>query len=350
MANDIIQYKPPIPNRGLWSNIRAYYGYANYKLKLFIGLKGIGKTFASKQLVINRFLYKGTKFLWLRDTEGAVDRMKEDGAKFFDIELRKKFPDVRMELKGSLFYINSKVAGSLESVSTFYKQKGNDYADYGTVVFDEAIPEKVQNKQAGFFLKLANVIKQVARLKNGKERGDIDFIFNANALDSGADVIVNFGFKNINKYGIYLNKTRMAMLVYLPDSKQYQHAVKESIAGKLLQNTEVDSNLNQGNFATNMDNIIDFRVTSTVKYIIVTNDGNFAVEKANAPFSLWYITNPKKGSYNGKWYTSDFSLQTQKIKYRKDIKKTLQEMVNYGIIEYENSNLRELFSNYMGGK
>lgn len=344
---DLIVYKPAIKSYGLHANIKAYMGYVPYKLKIFVGLKGIGKTFYCKELVINRFLYHGSKFVWLRDTEGAVEKMVKDGDKFFDIALRKKFAGHKFSLNGGNFYIDGKLAGSLESVSTFYKQKGNDYGDYGTVIFDEAIPEKVQAKQQGFFLKLGNVISQIGRLKDGKGRGNVEFIFTANALNRGADVLVNFGFRGINKFGIYLNKTRNAMLVYLPDSPRYHEAVQNSIAGKLLQGTELESNILQGNFADNVDNIIEYRVPSTLYYVIVTQDGYFALEKALSPFLMWYVTKPKKNSFKGKWYTTEIDLQNNNVKYEKDIRKTLQNLVKYGIIEYESIELRALFSNFI---
>jgi hypothetical protein len=345
---DLIVYRPPIPSNSLHANIKAYMGYGkDYPLKIFVGLKGIGKTFFCKELITNRFLYKNTKFVWLRDTEGAVENMAKDGDKFFDIALRKNFPDTQFKLNNGLFYINNKVAGSLESVSTFYKQKGNDYSDYATVIFDEAIPEKVQTKQVGFFTKLSNVISQVGRLKDNGEKGNIEFIFTANALNRGADVLIKFGFTGINKYGIYLNKSRGAMLVYLPDSDKYQEAVSKSVAGKLLKGTETEANILHGQFTDNTDNLIDFRVPSTVWYVVHTKDGVFNFERALAPFNLWYVTKHKAGSFKGKWVTNDTSLQNKTIKYDKYIKKNLQKYIDYGIIEYEDMEVRDIFSSFI---
>lgn len=347
---DLIVYRPPIPSKSLHANINAYMGYGkDYPLKIFIGLKGIGKTYFCKKLCFNRALYKHSKFVWLRDTEGAVERMEKDGDKFFDLPLLKEFKGRELSFKNDTFFLDKKNVGSLESVSTFYKQKGNVYDQYETIVFDEAIPEKVQSKQRGFFLKLANVISQTARLKDNKERGNVEFIFTANALNRGADILINFGFTAINKFGIYLNKTRGAMLVYLPDSEAYHEAVTQSVAGRLLKGTEMEDNILHGEFVDDTNNIIEYKLPSILYYVIHTKDGVFNFEKAICPYALWYVTKHKKGSFKNKWYTNDISLQNNSIKYSKNIKKQLQNYTEYAIIEYESIELRDIFSSFIKG-
>lgn len=346
---DQIIYRPFASENKLHFNYRAIMGYANYHLKIFLGVKGVGKTFPMKLLCINRFIFKGSKFLWIRDTNSPIEELEKSPDDFFADIIDYLPAGTVCKLQNGRFYVNGKIAGKLQALSTFYQQKGTEYKEYETVIFDEAIPEKYQPEQKGFFIKLANVLKQTGRLKDGKQRGTIDFIFTANALDRGASILVKFGFKNVFKYGIYLNKTRKAMLVYIEPSKAYEKAVDESIAGMLLKGTEAEDNLNKGIFAGDTDNIIEYRIKSTVKYCIATPDGDFAVERADAPFAYYYITEKKRNTYKNKWYTNVRALATENIKFRKDVRKDLQILTDGAIIEYENTNVRDLFSTFMGG-
>ena len=345
---DLITFTPFSNGDHLHFNFRKIMGYANYHLKIFLGVKGVGKTYPLKLLCINRFLFKGTKFLWLRDTNSPIEELEKSPDDFFADIKEALPPNTTCSLRNGRFYVNGKIAGKLQALSTFYQQKGTEYKEYETVVFDEAIPEKYQPEQKGFFLKLANVLKQTGRLKNGKDKGTIDFLFTANALDRGASVLVNFGFKSITEYGIYKNKKRGAMLIFIEPSLAYQHAVEESIAGRLLEGTEVAENLNQGLFAGDTDNIIEYRLNSKVKYCIATADGDFALEKVEAPFAYYYVTKRPRSAFKTKWYTNNRALATNNIKYRKDVKKELQILTENAIIEYENTNLRDLFSIFMG--
>lgn len=120
----------------------AYYNYDrilsyNALFNFILSPRGNGKSYGGKERCIKRFLKNGEQFVYVR-------RYKEELKKinlFFD-DIREKFPNDKLEIKGKNAYINGKLAGHFLSLSTSQKEKSTSYPYVTTILFDEFIIDK----------------------------------------------------------------------------------------------------------------------------------------------------------------------------------------------------------------
>ena len=101
------------------------------------------------------------------------------------------------------------------SLSTFYKLKGNSFADIKTIVLDEFIGEEGEVIRGDRALQFVNTIETIGRL-----RKDFRVILLCNALNLG-DPILNLFFTNVKEHGYYFNKQKGAILYYIPDNEEF---------------------------------------------------------------------------------------------------------------------------------
>lgn len=216
----------------------------NLPIIMRIGTRGTGKTFDAKRYCVKKWKYKKKKFIWVRATDTACEKMKrENGAKFF-ADMGENFRDrSTWNVTGDTFYNNKESCGTLMPLSTFYKEKGNAYPDVGVIVFDEVIPERVERKYFDRVKALIDTCETIAR-----NRPDIKLVLLSNALDKGDEILAHFGLK-ITKYGYYINKDMGIICHYERPTLTYQKAHAKSLAGRLSKGTEYEANALMNEFA-----------------------------------------------------------------------------------------------------
>lgn len=109
----------------------------NAKVNFLIFQRGTGKSFAYKHLVISKFLETGKQFVYLRRYKNEISLAKNE---FFN-DMRKHFPNHKLETKGRYFYIDDKKAGYCYALSLGSDLKSVALPDVGYIIFDEVVPE-----------------------------------------------------------------------------------------------------------------------------------------------------------------------------------------------------------------
>lgn len=106
-------------------------------LNLINGNRGGGKTYGSKKWIVKHFLKTKNKFVWVR-------RYKQEfrgNEKFFG-KVQIEFPETKFAVDGATYKINDEPAGYKMVLSTSRMQKGIEFPDVDTIVFDEFLIDK----------------------------------------------------------------------------------------------------------------------------------------------------------------------------------------------------------------
>lgn len=243
------------------NHLFSYYS-GGYRIFIIVGARGRGKSFWAKRYCLKRLFRQKKKFTWIRPTESAVDTLKEfDGYKFYEDIVNANTFNERYSIKisgdGTINYklfddgeedIPYEHAGYLMALSTFHKLKGNTFTEIKTIVFDEFIPEVGEVVRGDRARQFVNTVETICRLSK-----DTVIIMLANALDKG-DRILNLFFQNIKEHGYYFNKEKLACMLYLPDSKEFNDRRFESISGKIIKNTPYEDTIASNKFLS-MDDL-----------------------------------------------------------------------------------------------
>lgn len=233
-----------------------------------IGNRGGGKTFGSKQLVINRFKKKGKQFAWIRRYQTEIDTLNN-----FWADIKPFFPDDELSQVGNELYINGDLAGYLIPLSTSMKLKSVAYPLVQTIVFDEFIIDKGRlnylRNEAHVFMELYETIARM--------RENVVAIFLGNAIS-----VVNpyFDFFKItpNLGARYTKKDGVCIEFYF---NEIFIARKEKTAfGKLIRQTSYGEYNMKNKFLRDSDSFIGDRpATANRKLYQFIFDGD--------RFSMW---------------------------------------------------------------
>ena len=124
--------KPFTPS--LYWDIRVPKSY-NCLFNFIVGMRGNGKTYGTKKEVIRDFLRDGSQFVYLRRYKEELKKVK---VKYFD-DILDEFPDVKLECKHGNFYINDKLAGYSQALSTSKVEKSNPFARVTWLCFQQSV-------------------------------------------------------------------------------------------------------------------------------------------------------------------------------------------------------------------
>ncbi|MBO5854296.1 MAG: phage DNA encapsidation protein, partial [Bacteroidales bacterium] len=123
----------------MYFNLDKLYSHNGWIIAMIIGERGVGKSFASKRHVMNRFLKYGEQFIYLRRYKTELDTSL---ATFFD-DLRDKgyFVDHDLEVVKSKmltkFLCDGKVCGYAVPLSTSNILKSTSFPKVATIIYDE---------------------------------------------------------------------------------------------------------------------------------------------------------------------------------------------------------------------
>ena len=156
----------------MYFNLDKLYSHNGWIIAMIIGERGVGKSFASKRHVMNRFLKYGEQFIYLRRYKTELDTSL---ATFFD-DLRDKgyFVDHDLEVVKSKmltkFLCDGKVCGYAVPLSTSNILKSTSFPKVATIIYDEYM---LDNSGTYRMLKhepelLCDLIETVGRLRDIK--------------------------------------------------------------------------------------------------------------------------------------------------------------------------------------
>lgn len=325
----------------MYYSLRKICSY-NYHINAIIGARGTGKTYALKNYVIKKYLNENKKFIWLRDTEEACEKLRNDrGNKFFN-DIRKKFPQLKTGLiNGEIISINGKQCGYLMPISTYYKYKGNSYEDIETIVFDEFLPEKCQQFTANRVRQFINAIDTITRTRN-----NVKVFMLANALDIGNEIFDIFDIK-IKGFGFYKNKSKGVILHYSENDTLFNEMRSNSIVGKLIKNTIYDDEIIHGVFNDDSELYYDKKPPKCRLFCIF--NGLSTNVRIYTKDDMFYVCRDYgKDSYLDKRYVKSVK---EMLSYTKlannDMIKYFRKNLSENKIKFENSNVYNNFIDFL---
>jgi len=145
----------------------------NCLFNFVVGNRGAGKTYSFKRLVIKRFLKTGAQFIYLRRYKTEFKRFEN----FFN-DIAHEFPEHEFKVKGSVCYIDGKVAGWGVALSTALTLKSVNFEKVEFIGFDEfVIDSKLIHYLSNEVTAFLEFYETVARL-----RDNVRVLFLSNAV------------------------------------------------------------------------------------------------------------------------------------------------------------------------
>lgn len=329
----------------MWYDYSRVFSY-NALLNFIIGERGVGKTYGATKYVINKFLKKKRKFVYLRRYK---TELKESVPKFFEaIEYNKEFENTKFKVNGNDFYINDKICGYAFPLSVAHILKSSTFADVDTIIFDEFIIDKgcyhyLHNEVE----QLLDIIETIARLR------DIRVFFLGNAISITNPYFNYFDLALPYNSDIKTFKDGLILVNYIKN-EEYRKVKKASRFGKLIEGTRYGKYAIDNEFLRDNKTFIKKRPNNSKFYFIIyyNNEGygvwcdydNGAIYLSNK-----YDSNcPIRFSFN----TNDHNEKTILTRMRSSIFfQSILEHYRLGKLYFENqkikNNLMELMSKYL---
>lgn len=233
-------------------------GRSKQPLQVFIGGRGVGKTFSTlrnnvwdeskEEVIIPQSQYSG-KFMYVRNTQKQIDLCgKAAGNPYKKINAKLGISITpRKDGDMCLFYaddvsgvkraskITSPLLGYGVALSTFGNMRGGDFSDVDSMVFDEFIDPSARiralMKTAG--VDFQNLRETVARNREieGQEPLAIKLLSNSITLDS--PILLELGIANTIAHMIMVNQHRCTIpekgiYIELVENKEFEELKKET--------------------------------------------------------------------------------------------------------------------------
>lgn len=190
-----------------------------------IGGKGYGKTYSVRYFVFSDFVKHGKKFAWCRSTDAALQEIQNTD-QFFG-RSKAILSTLGVEnyyIKGNKIYLNGEIAGYLFSLSTFYNNKGADYADVVNFVWDEFMREDGERYQRGVKEKLFKLMEAV-----GREEGARCFML-SNSTNKYDETLKEFNLNFSKGHGIYLYRDKNSLIHFIESSEEFKKRKSKSLS------------------------------------------------------------------------------------------------------------------------
>lgn len=228
-------------------------------------MRGVGKTYAFKKWAIKDFLRTGAEFVYVRRYKTEIGH--KDLRKFFT-DISAEYPEVKLEVKGTQFFINEKYAGQAIALSTAKILKSVPFPKVNKICFDEFIldkgayhylPDEVTN-----FLELYSTI---ARLR------DVRVVFLSNAL-----TVTNPYFDYFNVKMPFGNKTIARtgdeILVEVIKEAEYTQTAKKTRFGQIIDGTGYGAYAMENEFYRDNKNFVQKKTPGSEYYFTVRYCGD----------------------------------------------------------------------------
>lgn len=229
--SEIEKYLLPFTDKNIKDNFSVFFWDIQKPLSydclynFIVGNRGGGKTYGCKKYVIKKFLQSGAQFIYLRRYSKELKKV----SKFFDAIL-KEFSNVEFKVKGKNFYINGKLAGYAQELSTSKIQKSEEFPNVETIIFDEFVIDKgVYHYIPDEVTNFLEFYETVARLR------DVKVFFLSNAITM------------LNPYFLYFNvqipygkniQAKNDILIQIYKNEGFLQIKKNTRFGKIIAGTE----------------------------------------------------------------------------------------------------------------
>lgn len=320
-----------------WSKIEGFH----CPVKIVVGQRGLGKTFAKVKGACERFITKSERFIYVVETGDMVKELtKNNGEKFWSAILdeyekqdtsRKRYfynhltslevteddegygdivnRKVRANVIGGTIRINGDTAGYILDMNSFGEIKRNNFSKVKTIIVDEFISEKLDKTSLENPRKIVSIIQSVARLK------DVKIYLLGNSVRVSDPILARIGFK-LKDYGYYKRYDENGLFAILDfvnpaDYPEFNEAHNESVAGRFAKMLGED-NEEKNQF---LSDIPEDRLLKDIRYkkngicMNIVKDNNIVTIKeleykkfAVVPFAgtntrttLWCMTEKEQG-------------------------------------------------------
>lgn len=328
------------------------FSYREY-LNFSVSERGLGKTTSAKMWCVDDFLKTGRRFVWVRryQTELTGDKKaKVEGCikTFFD-KIRKFYPNVKLETKGSRAFIDGKDAGVFVALSGSQKMKGTDFPDVNKIVFDEFIIVKTKGltyleNELTVFLDLVSTVFRPSE-KTEEEIKNQKIWLLANSITFANDYFFYFNIKPFR--GMYYHDKERGIVVEQCKNEVYRESVRKSKFGKLVKNTPYEKYAIDNEYLLDNDNFIGKKSPIAEFQFNVRYDGQEWGIYAD-PY-LVYITfkiDRKQPFYT--FTNKDHSLNTILLKNARDTKfEMVIKSYQLGLVLCENIMIKNKFIDFM---
>lgn len=247
-----------------WYDISRTLSY-NCLFNFVIGNRGAGKTYGAKKWAIQDFLKTGGQFIYVRRYKQELNKI----SKFFD-DIRAEFPEVKLEVKGRLFYINGELAGQAVPLSTAKIEKSTPFPKVNKIIFDEFIIEKgvyhyLQDEVTSFL----DLYETIARMR------DIPVFFLSNAVTMTNPYFIYF---NVSlPYGKLIKRTG-DILIELVQNPEYIEAKKQTRFAQVVAGTQYEKYAIENSFLLDNKNFVARKTAQSEYYFtFVYNGVNYGV-------------------------------------------------------------------------
>lgn len=329
--------------RGAYINLNKLFSFNWARIFIAIGARGYGKTFASKRKCIKSFKYDKLRFVILRDTTAACEEISDNGGYklFNDVFSLPILKNDKYDVQKNTILINSKNAGEIMPLSTYYKYKGNSYKDIGWILFDEFIEESVQAYRGNRARQFANTLETIVRCNEQTK-----IILTANALDMGNDILELLGIYIKNgEYGYYMNKEKKVVVFYAPNSKEFEERKKNSISATITAGTFLDDSMNKNIFDSGGCQMFEKRKPCNLYGIYYNNDGEcFRLYQAAKENLFYACKDINANSYNYMRYVFNAKQANEnRILVDKNIRNWLKKLLQAKQIQFESQYIFGVF-------
>ncbi len=238
----------------------VYYNYNkimsyNAMLNFLVGERGVGKTYGAKKMVINNFIKKNEKFVYIRRYD---NELKIGVSEFFkDISTNNEFKNLSFYSKNRKFYCNDQVFGYGYRLTQAQDLKGSTFTDVSTIIFDEFIVEKSRRSYLPNEVNIMlGVIESIARTRK------IKVFFLGNSVSTTNPYYLYFNLTTPYNSDIKTFKNGLILVQHM-QNKAYREAKKLTDFGKLVANTEYGNYAIENQFIDENNSFIEKKKASS---------------------------------------------------------------------------------------
>lgn len=322
-------------------------------LMFSISERGLGKTFGAKSWCVDDFKKRGYRFVWIRRYAPELFGDRKTGVdgclKTFCDDIRKYYPNDKLEIKGSHMYINGKDAGVFLALSTSQQVKSNAFSKVNKIIFDEFIIK--ENKSATYLknepellLDLMSTVFRPMVDENGHEVLQRTWLL-ANSITFANDYFFYWNLKPFS--GRFYHDKARGIVVEQCENQAYREAVRQTRFGKLIKGTKYEGFAIDNQYRLDNNDFIGKKSSEAQLMFNVRYDGHEWGIYADA----YQVYVSWKVDPNQKFYVftnSDHTLKSVLIKsYRATIFETLVRNYQLGLVICENIMIKKKFIDFM---
>lgn len=232
-----------------FNRLMSYNGLFNFVLSP----RGNGKSYGAKERIIKNYLKNGEQFIYVRRYKTELKKKHL----FFD-DIRDKFKEHKLEVKGNQALCNGKVMGYFIPLSTSRTEKSTSYPNVCTIIFDEFVIGKGNlrylEEEVETFLDLYETVARLRELQ-GKKPVKVLFLANKVSIVNPYFVYFNCVPKTEERFSVYNNGN---IVIEQFTSQAFIDEKYKTRFGQLIQGTQYgDYAIENESLSDNMNFVLD---------------------------------------------------------------------------------------------